>query len=511
VSAAALALLGSAGVPVSVRAAGPTPDGATGYDVGWPQCAGSSSSQAGPLPPNGSGVAIVEVNDGHPWNAGPGGSSNTANFAGNPCIDAEWAWARTSPNPPSAYVIVNYPNVDAGNQGVDPYMYGQQTATAAMAYAAKHGVSPAMWWLDVETGECWDTACDNNFETVGAARSIQGSIDYLHSKEQIVGVYSTSLQWGMITGGATFNVPVWNADYNDPRSQAYLGCTNDKAFNGGGIWLVQSNPSSTGGQFDPDYSCPAQHGYYLVAGDGGIFPFGDAIGYGSTGNIRLNQPVVGMAATPDGKGYWVVCGDGGIFPFGNAPGYGSTGNIRLNKPIVGMASTPDGHGYWLVASDGGIFPFGNAGGYGSTGNIKLNQPIVGMAPTPDGRGYWLVASDGGIFPFGDAVGYGSTGGIRLNQPIVGMAAAHDGHGYWLVAADGGIFPFGPSAYGYGSAGNMKLESAVVGMAVTHDGGGYWLVTARGAVLPFGDADSQAYGNTLGVALNKPILGLAPTS
>ncbi|MGH9080917.1 MAG: hypothetical protein ACRDYE_12750 [Acidimicrobiales bacterium] len=37
--------------------------------------------------------------------------------------------------------------------------------------------------------------------------------------------------------------------------------------------------------------------------------------------------------------------------------FGSTGAIHLNQPIVGMASTPDGGGYWLVASDGGIFSF----------------------------------------------------------------------------------------------------------------------------------------------------------
>ena len=33
---------------------------------------------------------------------------------------------------------------------------------------------------------------------------------------------------------------------------------------------------------------------------------------------------------------------------------------HLNRPIVGMAATPDGKGYWLVASDGGIFAFGDA-------------------------------------------------------------------------------------------------------------------------------------------------------
>ena len=47
----------------------------------------------------------------------------------------------------------------------------------------------------------------------------------------------------------------------------------------------------------------------------------------------------------------------------------STGRpaLTLNKPVVGMAATPDGKGYWLVASDGGVFTFGDAQFYGSTG------------------------------------------------------------------------------------------------------------------------------------------------
>ena len=91
-----------------------------------------------------------------------------------------------------------------------------------------------------------------------------------------------------------------------------------------------------------------------------------------------------MAATPDGGGYWLVASDGGIFSYGDAQFYGSTGSIHLNKPIVGMAPTPDGGGYWLVASDGGIFAYGDAQFYGSTGSIHLAQPIVGMAAMPDG-------------------------------------------------------------------------------------------------------------------------------
>jgi hypothetical protein len=35
-----------------------------------------------------------------------------------------------------------------------------------------------------------------------------------------------------------------------------------------------------------------------VASDGGIFTFGDGAFYGSMGDIRLNQPVVGMSSTP---------------------------------------------------------------------------------------------------------------------------------------------------------------------------------------------------------------------
>ena len=183
-------------------------------------------------------------------------------------------------------------------------------------------------------------------------------------------------------------------------------------------------------------------GYWEVASDGGIFSYGGAQFFGSTGSLHLNAPIVGMAATPNDAGYWLLASDGGIFAFGDAVFYGSTGGMHLNAPIVAMSPTPDGGGYWLVASDGGIFAFGDAVFYGSTGGLRLDRPIVGMASTFDGHGYWLVASDGGIFAFGDASFFGSTGGLPLQKPIVGMTAAPDGSGYWLVASDGGIFNFG---------------------------------------------------------------------
>ncbi len=227
-------------------------------------------------------------------------------------------------------------------------------------------------------------------------------------------------------------------------------------------------------------------GYRFVAGDGGIFAYGDAGFYGSTGSIRISQPMVGMAATPDDLGYWEVAADGGIFAYGDAQFYGSTGSIHLQRPVVGMAATPDGKGYWLVASDGGIFAYGNATFYGSTGSLTLNRPVVGMAATPDGRGYWLVASDGGIFDYGNAGFYGSTGSLTLNRPVVGMAATADGRGYWLVASDGGIFAYGDATF-YGSTGSISLREPMVGMAATPDGRGYWLVAADGGIFAYGDA------------------------
>ena len=257
-------------------------------------------------------------------------------------------------------------------------------------------------------------------------------------------------------------------------------------------------------------SAATAKGYWLVAADGGVFSFGGAQFFGSTGGIKLNKPIVAMAPTPDGEGYWLVASDGGIFAYGDARFYGSTGAMPLNKPIVGMAPTPSGHGYWLVASDGGIFAYGDAQFYGSLGGTRLNAPIVGIAATTDGMGYWLAARDGGIFNYGDASFQGSFAGAGDLQPpsqgVLGIMAAGSGYivGYgprlgfnsssgahegefsgirrvnptdvvgaafdqssltlWQVGADGGVFGLTPNATFYGSMGGMRLNSPIVGMA-----------------------------------------------
>jgi hypothetical protein len=223
-------------------------------------------------------------------------------------------------------------------------------------------------------------------------------------------------------------------------------------------------------------------GVDVAAPDGQVQ--GDAYGQPIT---SLNAPVVAVAPAPFGA--WMASTDGGVFTTGGVGFFGSLGGIRLAKPIVGMAATRDGRGYWLVASDGGVFSFGDAGFFGSLGGIRLAKPIVGMAVTPDGGGYWLVASDGGVFSFGDAGFFGSLGGIRLAQPVVGMAASLAG-GYWLVAADGGVFSFGGAPFD-GSLVKSANAGSTVGIAGTNDGRGYWILSSAPGLVA--DADALTFG------------------
>jgi hypothetical protein len=205
----------------------------------------------------------------------------------------------------------------------------------------------------------------------------------------------------------------------------------------------------------------------------------------------LNAPLVGIAAKPKGGGYWLLGQDGGIFSYGKAKFYGSTGGMHLNRPVVGIAPTPKGKGYWLVASDGGIFSFGGARFHGSTGAMHLNSPIVGMASTPNGKGYWLVAADGGIFTFGTAKFHGSTGAAALSAPIIGMASTRSGHGYWLAGADGRVFNFGDAP----AMRAVPASSAIVGLARNPRGNGLWLAASDGSVYTTGNA--KYAGNTAG--------------
>ena len=151
-----------------------------------------------------------------------------------------------------------------------------------------------------------------------------------------------------------------------------------------------------------------------------------------------------------------------MFSFGDAHFYGSTGAMHLNQPIVGMAATPIGHGYWLVASDGGMFTFGDARFHGSTGG-DAPEPADRRRwrATPSGRGYWLVASDGGMFSVRRrATSTARPAGSRLPRRSWPSRRPRAGHGYWLVGANGDVYAFGDAKYFGSAGGNQPVVAAV---------------------------------------------------
>ena len=91
------------------------------------------------------------------------------------------------------------------------------------------------------------------------------------------------------------------------------------------------------------------------------------------------RPVATISAPSTGGGYWLAAGDGGVFSFGAAPFHGSAVGLSTGGEVVDLRPTPSGGGYWLAASDGGVFSFGDAPFFGSAADLALHRPVVGMA------------------------------------------------------------------------------------------------------------------------------------
>jgi hypothetical protein len=277
---------------------------------------------------------------------------------------------------------------------------------------------------------------------------------------------------------------------------------------------------------------PSTSGYWLMAGDGGVFSFGAPF-YGSAASDVSRCPpnppgrsmprgsCWSMASTPDHAGYWILNAySGAIYPYGDAVSYGQPadtssyhGGADLWPNSIGIVPTPDGGGYWVLEE--GLSGLGSVQGFGdaaffadeatsSHGTGHAGTPVA-MAATSDGKGYWIVDSDGGVFTFGDATFYGSMGGRHLNAPVVGVAATPDGNGYWLASSDGGVFTFGDAVF-RGSMGGKPLNEPMIGIAANPDGTGYWTAASDGGVFSFGDA--SFLGSMGSQHLNQPIFDIA---
>lgn len=232
-----------------------------GYDVSYPQCAGSFPSN--PL------FAIVGVN---------GGLANNSNL----CVRAELSWARGAPGQkrPSQPSVSLY--VDAANPGahrVDDwprsgaapsygacngrltdacsFLYGEQRA--AHSHAIVVALDPlaartAPWWLDVELQASWAGTYQLNIA------ALRGFVAGLQNAGAIgpIGVYSTSAQWREITGLTAQTtprafgrlLPEWVAGIETTRAQARANCARDD-FTGAAPTLAQYRI----GAFDADLRC----------------------------------------------------------------------------------------------------------------------------------------------------------------------------------------------------------------------------------------------------------------
>ena len=301
----------------------------------------------------------------------------------------------------------------------------------------------------------------------------------------------------------------------DTVTGSYSGSSSFTPSSGTTTLVVSASPASTTTTSTPTPTPPpaAQHGYWLVGSDGGIFSFGAAQFYGSTGALALQRPVVGITPTADDGGYWLVASDGGIFSFnagfyGSIPGLGfapagSTNPKRLNAPIVGMVPSADGAGYFLVASDGGVFAFGDAKFEGSCPGLigGCSGAAVAVMPDASGNGYWLVTATGHVYAFGDAVNYGAPGPQAV--PVTAAVRTKDGAGYWLLFANGVVAPYGDAANLGGPAGAVGGLNPASAIFTTADGGGYWVAAANGSVYTYGDAPND--GSMAGQHLNGSII------
>ena len=149
------------------------PPTSIGYDIRFPQC--------GEALPSSAGFGIVGANNGHP-------------FSANPCLARELAWAQGAVNAnPGFYANVDNPGPaftsnwpmnqrsPKGCSGADTvacsydYRWNAPRVTFASAVNAERSSgssSPAAaavaapWWLEVETGNRWQTVeVERSFET----------------------------------------------------------------------------------------------------------------------------------------------------------------------------------------------------------------------------------------------------------------------------------------------------------------------------------------------------------
>jgi len=254
--AALLALAGqAAAAPPTDRGGAGAGGGAKdprGFDISYPQCGGPYPSKPA--------FAIIGVNGGRVFSAnaclasqitwGGGTAAELYVNTGNPgpALSSFWPRGQTTPR------VCDAANPDTADCAFD---YGWNAAkhsfeTAQGAYqqlGITTSPAAATWWLDVETSNSWR---DNVALNVAA---LQGEVAYLRDVAGILrlGFYSTTVQWGVITGGTKVFAayPSWGAGSPSEKAARNLCDSTTTSFTGGPLTLVQYPFSG----FDADLRC----------------------------------------------------------------------------------------------------------------------------------------------------------------------------------------------------------------------------------------------------------------
>ena len=193
--------------------------GTVGIDVSYPNCSTKLPTAS---------FGIVGVNGGRVYNYNSCLAAQAKNFKDlSLYINTGLNDSTSSPYFAAALQECN------GDTTCAAYHYGYNAAVDSLNYAASQGVSSTKWWLDVETENTWSTDTSLN------RQSIQGAyVALVASGASLVGVYSTTAQWGTITGGWKNNWPNWGATTWTTAKQAKTYCTGHE-FTGGPTLLIQ--------------------------------------------------------------------------------------------------------------------------------------------------------------------------------------------------------------------------------------------------------------------------------
>jgi hypothetical protein len=150
-----------------------------------------------------------------------------------------------------------------GSVNCESFNFGYAWARHWVVYSQSVGLNPTLWWLDVEgctPGALVYWRCGSAPGMASNAQVVAGAVAGIRSSGLLAGIYSTSYQWGIITGSSLSypNMPLWipgAQSLTGPGYSATNYCASSTwapRFAGGTVVLVQYGTPSP---YDQDYAC----------------------------------------------------------------------------------------------------------------------------------------------------------------------------------------------------------------------------------------------------------------